>query len=67
MPPPKTKEKLTTQPIEWKDGLPLYPQYCFRLSRTINGYCHLRAIDIAGLTTRAGFGGEFESHILLRQ
>lgn len=65
MPPPKAKEKLTAQAIEWEDGLPLYPQYCFRLSPTINGYCHLRAADIAGLTTRAGFGGEFYTSVIL--
>ncbi|KAI0514988.1 hypothetical protein F5B22DRAFT_211753 [Xylaria bambusicola] len=32
-----------------------YPQYCFHLSPTINAWCPLRAIDIAGLVSRAGF------------
>ncbi|KAK5626280.1 hypothetical protein RRF57_001995 [Xylaria bambusicola] len=32
-----------------------YPQYCFHLSPTINAWCPLRAIDIAGLVSRPGF------------
>ncbi|KAI2636633.1 hypothetical protein GGS21DRAFT_489388 [Xylaria nigripes] len=32
-----------------------YPQYCFHLSPTINTWCPLRAIDIAGLECRPGF------------
>lgn len=39
------------------DGLPFYPQYCFRLSPTVNTYPHLRASDIDALATHSGFGG----------
>ncbi|KAF3761365.1 hypothetical protein M406DRAFT_294922 [Cryphonectria parasitica EP155] len=44
--------------IEHRDGLPFYPQYCFRLSPTINTYCHLRAHDIDALTIHSGFRGQ---------
>ncbi|KAI0813137.1 hypothetical protein GGR55DRAFT_599098 [Xylaria sp. FL0064] len=37
------------------DPLVYYPQYCFHLSHTINTWCPLRAIDIAGLGSRPGF------------
>ncbi|KAI0408288.1 hypothetical protein F4802DRAFT_549229 [Xylaria palmicola] len=37
------------------DALVFYPQYCFHLSPTINKWCPLRAIDIAGLECRRGF------------
>ncbi|KAI1422492.1 hypothetical protein F5Y12DRAFT_786760 [Xylaria sp. FL1777] len=37
------------------DALVFYPQYCFHLSPTINAWCPLRAIDIAGLGSRPGF------------
>lgn len=40
------------------DGLPLYPQHCFKLSPTVNTYPHLRVADIAALTTHAGFHGQ---------
>ncbi|GAB1315832.1 CST complex subunit Stn1 N-terminal domain-containing protein [Madurella fahalii] len=36
----------------------LYPQYCFRLSPTINRWCHLRVADIFGLTSHPGFRGQ---------
>lgn len=45
-------------PIEQIAGLPLYPQHCFKLSPTVNTYPHLRARDIAALTTHAGFHGQ---------
>ncbi|KAI0966199.1 hypothetical protein F4678DRAFT_450405 [Xylaria arbuscula] len=37
------------------DPLVYYPQYCFHLSPTINAWCPLRAIDVAGLGSRPGF------------
>lgn len=40
------------------DGLPLYPQHCFKLSPTVNTYPHLRASDIDALTTHSGFHGQ---------
>ncbi|KAL5871941.1 hypothetical protein ACKVWC_007582 [Pyricularia oryzae] len=33
----------------------IYPQYCFHLSPTIHRWCHLRAADVAALTTHPGF------------
>ncbi|TLD06202.1 uncharacterized protein PgNI_08244 [Pyricularia grisea] len=33
----------------------IYPQYCFHLSPTIHRWCHLRAADVAKLTTHPGF------------
>ncbi|KAH8897004.1 hypothetical protein GQ53DRAFT_837748 [Thozetella sp. PMI_491] len=37
---------------------PIYPQYCFCLSPTINRWCHLRASDIHALTCHPGFEGQ---------
>ncbi|TLS24146.1 hypothetical protein PpBr36_08137 [Pyricularia pennisetigena] len=36
----------------------IYPQYCFHLSPTIHRWCHLRAADVAALTTHPGFEGQ---------
>lgn len=47
----------TADDIDDIDGLPFYPQYCFRLSPTVNTYPHLRASDIDALATHSGFGG----------
>ncbi|ROW03544.1 hypothetical protein VSDG_01464 [Cytospora chrysosperma] len=42
-----------------KEGdLPIYPQYCFHLSETINKFCPLRSIDIESLTRHPGFEGQ---------
>lgn len=38
---------------------PIYPQYCFHLSETINKFCPLRSIDIESLTRHPGFGGMY--------
>ncbi|KAL2136083.1 hypothetical protein VTI74DRAFT_5489 [Chaetomium olivicolor] len=35
-----------------------YPQYCFRLSPTINRWCHLRITDILALKSHPGFQGQ---------
>lgn len=43
--------------LEEENGIPFYPQYCFKLSPTINIYCHIRASDIEALMTHSGFGG----------
>jgi hypothetical protein len=40
-----------------KDEDPVYPQYCFHLSPTINRFCPLRSSDINSLTTHPGFQG----------
>ncbi|KAI0872134.1 hypothetical protein GGS24DRAFT_491694 [Hypoxylon argillaceum] len=51
--------KYTSAPTTGKRGkkrrLVYYPQYCFHLSPTINKWCPLRAVDIAGLVCRPGF------------
>lgn len=49
---------LARAPTDQIAGLPLYPQHCFKLSPTVNTYPHLRASDIAALTTHAGFHGQ---------
>ncbi|KAI3392853.1 hypothetical protein diail_5059 [Diaporthe ilicicola] len=41
-----------------KDEHPMYPQYCFHLSPTINKYCPLRSGNIQSLTTHPGFAGQ---------
>lgn len=40
-----------------KDEHPVYPQYCFHLSPTINRFCPLRSGTIERLTTHPGFAG----------
>ncbi|KAK0743102.1 hypothetical protein B0T18DRAFT_329227 [Schizothecium vesticola] len=35
-----------------------YPQYCFHLSPTVGKWCHLRAADVAALSSHPGFGGQ---------
>lgn len=52
---PSHKLAETTDEI---DGLPLYPQHCFKLSPTVNTYPHLQASDIDALTTHSGFHGQ---------
>ncbi|KAK7736570.1 hypothetical protein SLS53_007002 [Cytospora paraplurivora] len=37
---------------------PIYPQYCFHLSKTITEFCPLRTIDIVSLTRHPGFEGQ---------
>lgn len=41
-----------------KDEHPVYPQYCFHLSPTINRFCPLRSGTIERLTTHPGFAGQ---------
>ncbi|KAI7777715.1 ob-fold nucleic acid binding domain-containing protein [Diaporthe eres] len=41
-----------------KDEHPVYPQYCFHLSPTINRFCPLRSGNIESLTTHPGFAGQ---------
>ncbi|POS76350.1 hypothetical protein DHEL01_v205264 [Diaporthe helianthi] len=41
-----------------KDEDPIYPQYCFHLSPTINRFCPLRSSDIDSLTTHPAFEGQ---------
>lgn len=48
----------SAEPVDEIDGLPLYPQHCFKLSRTVNTYPHLHARDIDALTTHSGFHGQ---------
>lgn len=48
------------------EQLVYYPQYCFHLSPTINKWCPLRAVDIAGLVCRPGFEGEQDTYKLLQ-
>ncbi|KUI69509.1 Protein stn1 [Cytospora mali] len=43
---------------EREEDLPIYPQYCFHLSETINKFCPLRSIDIESLTRHPGFEGQ---------
>lgn len=44
--------------IDKIDGLPLYPQHCFKLSPTVNTFACLHASDIDALTTHSGFHGQ---------
>ncbi|CAN8097975.1 unnamed protein product [Discula destructiva] len=53
-----TRKLSARKATEEIDGLPLYPQHCFKLSPTVNTYPHLRARDIDALTTHAGFQGQ---------
>lgn len=48
----------STETIDEIDGLPLYPQHCFKLSPTVNTYAHLHVCDIDALTTHSGFQGQ---------
>jgi hypothetical protein len=41
----------------------LYPQYCFRLSPTVNHWCHLRISDILSLRSHRGFEGASASQL----
>lgn len=59
-PPPKSGPRRSCWPLETmneKDEHPVYPQYCFHLSPTINRFCPLRSGDIESLTTHPGFAG----------
>lgn len=56
---PKRKPSYkSAEAVDEIDGLPLYPQHCFKLSPTVNTYPHLHASDIDALTTHAGFHGQ---------
>lgn len=55
----RKKSSRIAEDIDHIDGLPFYPQYCFRLSPTVNTYPHLQISDIDALTTHAGFGGAY--------
>lgn len=48
----------STEIVDEIDGHPLYPQYCFKLSPTVNTYAHMHACDIDALTTHSGFHGQ---------
>lgn len=61
----RKKSNRTAEDIEDINGLPFYPQYCFKLSPTVNTYPHLRASDIEALTTHSGFGGESQPKIFV--
>lgn len=57
---PKIRAPTLLLPLETmteKDDHPVYPQYCFHLSPTINRFCPLRSGDIESLTTHPGFAG----------
>ncbi|EGZ68623.1 hypothetical protein NEUTE2DRAFT_133269 [Neurospora tetrasperma FGSC 2509] len=49
---------MTDSRAQGQPPLELYPQYCFHLSPTINKWCHLRAADIAILSSHPGFQGQ---------
>ncbi|KAI3335688.1 hypothetical protein F4824DRAFT_489571 [Ustulina deusta] len=51
----KRRHRRLQNEMTTSDPLVYYPQYCFHLSPTINAWCPLRAIDIAGLGSRPGF------------
>lgn len=56
--PKRKQQKESAETIDKIDGLPLYPQHCFKLSPTVNTYPHLLASDIDALTTHSGFHGQ---------
>lgn len=42
----------------------IYPQYCFRLSPTIETWCRFRAREIHDLISHRGFEGKSDSPVL---
>ncbi|KAJ4424891.1 hypothetical protein N0V82_000394 [Gnomoniopsis sp. IMI 355080] len=56
--PKRKQKKQSAETVDEIDGLPLYPQHCFKLSPTVNTYPHLLASDIDALTTHSGFHGQ---------
>ncbi|PSR79214.1 hypothetical protein BD289DRAFT_485665 [Coniella lustricola] len=56
--PTKKQPINKSRSVDFVNGLPFYPQYCFRLSPTINTYCHLQVADINKLSLHSGFGGQ---------
>ncbi|KAK2599248.1 hypothetical protein N8I77_011018 [Diaporthe amygdali] len=61
LPPPPFRVPTLLMPLETmteQDEHPVYPQYCFHLSPTINRFCPLRSGDIQNLTTHSGFAGQ---------